>query len=84
MRLAIAMMLVLGACAVSEDRPDLSCKTDGDCFQAQGENCDSVKHVCVGPALNAAGPDGGAAIASDDIDVDDVDVAPLTSIGGAP
>ena len=83
MRLAIAMTLVLGACAASEDRPDLSCKTDGDCFQAQGETCDTVKHVCVGPALNAAGPDGGATLARDDGDGVD-DVAPLTSIGGAP
>lgn len=78
-RLAIAMTLLLGACAVSEDRPDLSCKADADCFQAQGEICDTVKHECV--AQTPGGPDAGAAVA--DHDRAD-DVAALTSIGGAP
>ena len=87
MRLALVLtsLLSLGACAVSEDRPDLSCKSDSDCFQAQGETCDTTKHVCVASAPSA-GPDAGAAIAPDDVDdVDDPDDAVAsTSIGGAP
>ncbi len=72
--MAVLVMLALGACAVSEDRPDLSCDTDGDCFQAQGETCDVARHVCVGPALTAAGVDAGAASSAPE----------PAAIGGAP
>jgi hypothetical protein len=35
------------ACTLfDEDPPSNSCKTDQDCFRAQGEKCNQTKHVC--------------------------------------
>jgi hypothetical protein len=35
---AIAALL-LGGCTLFDDPPDRSCRTDNDCFRAQGEFC---------------------------------------------
>ncbi len=46
----IALVFASG-CTLFEDKPDKSCKVSSDCFQAQGEICDTTKGVCV------SGPD---------------------------
>jgi hypothetical protein len=50
-RLAVVVLLALGACSLFESLPDKSCSKVQDCFQAQGETCDLTTHTCV------AGPD---------------------------
>ena len=48
---AALLLIVLSGCTLFEDKPDKSCKVSSDCFQAQGEVCDTTKGVCV------SGPD---------------------------
>jgi len=37
----------IGACTLfDDDPPSNSCKTDQDCFRAQGETCNQQNHVC--------------------------------------
>ncbi len=37
-----------GACTLLDgDPPKNTCTMDSDCFRAQGEHCDTQKHVCV-------------------------------------
>jgi hypothetical protein len=79
--LVLAGLIAITGCAVSEDRPDLSCKSDGDCFRAQGETCDLVKHACVGPAASAAGPDASVA-APVEPTASDQPGAPAAELGG--
>jgi hypothetical protein len=44
--LALSISAV-GACTLfDEDPPDDSCKTDTDCFRAQGEACNLQTHRC--------------------------------------
>ncbi len=47
--LVIALFASIGgACTLfDDDPPDDSCSTNSDCFQAQGEVCDSMTHTCV-------------------------------------
>ncbi|MCL4226447.1 MAG: hypothetical protein KJZ91_18450 [Myxococcales bacterium] len=53
--LALAVAAALAAavgggagCALFDgDPPDRSCRTDSDCFRAQGERCDTTARVCV-------------------------------------
>jgi hypothetical protein len=43
-----------GACALlDDDPPDGKCQSDQDCFRAQGEVCNLMKHEC------QPGGDGG-------------------------
>lgn len=45
--LLLLCAVALGGCSLFEDLPDKSCKVQADCFAAQGEFCDTTKHVCV-------------------------------------
>jgi hypothetical protein len=55
--LALALAAAAACTLLDDDPPKNSCKTDMDCFRAQGETCDLQKHVCVqGP--RDAGIDG--------------------------
>ena len=37
----------IGACTLLDDDPPTNtCKTDQDCFRAQGEACNQQNHVC--------------------------------------
>lgn len=43
----LALTLATGACTLfDDDPPSNACKTNGDCFRAQGETCNQTKHVC--------------------------------------
>jgi hypothetical protein len=56
--------LVVAACAAFDgDPPDRSCRTDNDCFRAQGEACDQDRHrcVCMNPAFGCVQEDAGVA-----------------------
>jgi hypothetical protein len=45
--LALAVTTTVGACTVfDDDPPSNTCKTNNDCFRAQGETCNTQKHVC--------------------------------------
>ncbi len=50
MKLFLAVALAaatLGACTLFDDDPPANtCKTNQDCFRAQGETCNTQKHVC--------------------------------------
>ena len=46
--LAIAALL-LGGCTLFDDPPDRSCRTDNDCFRAQGEFCNDDNQCEVAP-----------------------------------
>jgi len=47
-RRVIFVLAVLGGCTLFQsDIPDKSCKTDDDCFRAQGEHCDMATKECV-------------------------------------
>ncbi len=55
-KLFAAVLLVAGAagaCTLFDDPPKNTCKTDPDCFRAQGEVCDMQKHVCVKRTVDA-------------------------------
>ncbi len=44
----IAALLVVGACTLFDDDPPANtCKSDQDCFRAQGEVCNQTTHACV-------------------------------------
>jgi hypothetical protein len=46
--LALGTGVVVGACTLLEDDlPTNACKNTNDCFRAQGEHCDVMRHVCV-------------------------------------
>ena len=47
MKKVLLMLLLLGGCTLFDDKPDHSCKTNADCFQAQGEHCDATLKQCV-------------------------------------
>lgn len=58
--LVIASAIAGGAsCTLFQDEiPDRTCRTDSDCFRAQGERCDPMAKVCVmapdaAPAVDA-------------------------------
>jgi hypothetical protein len=45
--LALAGAATVGACTLlDDDPPSNTCKIDSDCFRAQGETCNTQKHVC--------------------------------------
>ena len=42
-----ALVVAAGACTLFDDGlPPNTCKTDQDCFRAQGETCNQTEHVC--------------------------------------
>jgi hypothetical protein len=43
----LLLLLLLGGCTLFDDKPDRSCKTNADCFAAQGEHCDVTTKQCV-------------------------------------
>jgi hypothetical protein len=49
-RLLVAALLAtaaFGGCTLFDDDPPANtCKTSADCFRAQGETCNTTKHVC--------------------------------------
>ncbi len=46
--LLVAALVAVSGCAWFDgDPPDRSCRTDNDCFRAQGERCDQTARVCV-------------------------------------
>jgi len=49
------LVLALHACTLFDDPPPTNtCKSDADCFRAQGEHCDVGAHMCVmGPSADA-------------------------------
>ena len=52
MRLLLALALLVAACAgacalLDTDPPTNTCKSDTDCFRAQGEYCNTKLHECV-------------------------------------
>jgi hypothetical protein len=55
------LALLLSSCTLFDDRPDRTCKSDTDCFRAQGEVCNTSTNTC------EDGPDAGTAF-TDDID----------------
>ena len=45
--LAAFVAAIGGACTLlDDDPPDGTCRSDQDCFRAQGEVCNVMKHVC--------------------------------------
>jgi hypothetical protein len=56
-RAVLVLVLALNACTLFDDGPPKNtCKSDSDCFRAQGEKCDLSRHVCV-VAVGDAGVD---------------------------
>jgi hypothetical protein len=53
--LAVMVSVALGGCTLFDDRPDHSCKTNSDCFTAQGETCNVTTKTCEADET----PDGG-------------------------
>lgn len=56
--------LAVAACAAFDgDPPDRSCRTDMDCFRAQGELCDQDRKrcYCSNPAFGCVQEDAGVA-----------------------
>jgi hypothetical protein len=46
----LALLLgALGGCTLFDDPPDRSCRTDMDCFRAQGERCNDDNQCEVPP-----------------------------------
>jgi hypothetical protein len=44
---ALLATVVFGACTLFDDDPPANtCKSNQDCFRAQGETCNTTKHVC--------------------------------------
>jgi hypothetical protein len=82
-RAALVVMplgVLLGACAVFDaDTPSRSCRSDQDCFVAQGEACYPATGEC-GPRPDAAPPDAPrpdadpADAAEPDADLPDADL----------
>jgi hypothetical protein len=47
-KVGLALLVVVGACALlSEGPPENVCRTDEDCFRAQGEVCDLEASRCI-------------------------------------
>lgn len=50
MKLLLAIVLAaaaVSACTLFDDGPPANtCKTNQDCFRAQGETCNTQKHIC--------------------------------------
>ena len=45
--LALAAGVSIGACnLLDDDPPSNTCKSNNDCFRAQGETCNQTKHIC--------------------------------------
>ena len=43
----VLLLLALSACTLfDDDPPKNTCKSDQDCFRAQGEKCNLQSHVC--------------------------------------
>lgn len=62
--LSLALMSAFGACAAFDgDAPDRSCRTDDDCFRAQGELCnqEAKRCYCSNPAFGCVQEDAGVA-----------------------
>ncbi len=60
--LSLALFGSFGACAAFDgDAPDRSCRTDNDCFRAQGERCnqDARRCYCDNPAFGCVPEDAG-------------------------
>jgi hypothetical protein len=56
--------LAVAACAAFDgDTPDRTCRTDNDCFRAQGELCnvDTRRCYCSNPAFGCVQEDAGVA-----------------------
>lgn len=66
-RIAFAALVVSGCALFSEGPPENVCRTDEDCFRAQGEVCDLDRKTCVpGDGVPAdAGVDAPADAAAD-------------------
>jgi len=61
---AVVLGLGLGGCTLFDDPPDRSCKSDNDCFRAQGETCNPDTHQC------EAGPDAAPLEQADEVDLE--------------
>ncbi|MCB9560385.1 MAG: hypothetical protein H6709_06300 [Kofleriaceae bacterium] len=64
MRALAGLVLVVGAvalggCSLFDDLPDKTCKSNADCFTAQGEVCNTATKTC------ELAPDAGTAAARD-------------------
>jgi hypothetical protein len=60
--LSLALVGSFGACAAFDgDAPDRSCRTDEDCFRAQGELCNQDRRQCYcsNPAFGCVQEDAG-------------------------
>lgn len=60
--LSLALFGAFGACAAFDgDPPDRSCRTDDDCFRAQGERCNAEARQCYcsNPAFGCVQEDAG-------------------------
>jgi hypothetical protein len=69
----ILLAAALGACSFFDaDPPSRSCRSDLDCFQAQGESCNLVTGQC-GPRPDAGPPDADVPDAELDADVPDAE-----------
>jgi hypothetical protein len=44
--IAMICAVALAGCTLFDDRPDNSCKSNNDCFQAQGEVCNMTTKTC--------------------------------------
>jgi hypothetical protein len=42
----LALVVIAGCTLFDDGPPPNTCKTDQDCFRAQGETCNVQKHVC--------------------------------------
>lgn len=57
MRLVVLALAVAAGCTLFQsDIPDKSCKTDDDCFRAQGERCDMATKECIVDTTPDAAP----------------------------
>ncbi len=44
--IALALLALPSCTLFDDDPPKNTCKTDQDCYRAQGETCNQTKHVC--------------------------------------
>jgi hypothetical protein len=59
-RLALLVALAGGGCTLFDELPDRSCKTNNDCFRAQGERCNTATRRC------ELAPDAGTSAVTDE------------------
>lgn len=62
--MGFAISLAVAACAAFDgDTPDRSCRTDDDCFRAQGERCnqETRRCYCFNPTFGCVQEDAGVA-----------------------